>query len=164
MKISTVSLSLSLLLGMTCFPLTAHAQVMKPTASTPTPIKSPTPSLQISSEQLNGASSYPVGQCTWGAKVLAPWAGTYWGNGGQWAQSAQAMGFQVSDLPTVGSIACWQDGGYGHVAVVTHVESPQRIQVQEANYNHQEYIANFRGWFDPTASYWGTVSYIYPLG
>ncbi len=28
---------------------------------------------------------------------------------------------------------CWDDGGYGHVAVVTAVESTTRIQVSEAN-------------------------------
>ena len=41
------------------------------------------------------ASSYPVGECTWGAKTLAPWAGDYWGNGGQWAASAAAAGFRT---------------------------------------------------------------------
>ena len=30
-----------------------------------------------------GASSYPVGQCTWGVKVVAPWAGSFWGNADQ---------------------------------------------------------------------------------
>ena len=39
----------------------------------------------------SSASSYPVGQCTWGAKTLAPWAGDYWGNGAQWAASAQLL-------------------------------------------------------------------------
>ena len=67
----------------------------------------------------SSASSYPVGQCTWGAKTLAPWAGDYWGNGGQWSASAAAAGFRVGSQPEVGAIACWTDGGYGHVAVVT---------------------------------------------
>ena len=69
------------------------------------------------------ASSYPVGECTWGAKTLAPWAGDYWGNGGQWAASAAAAGFRTGSQPQVGAIACWNDGGYGHVAVVTAVQS-----------------------------------------
>ena len=58
----------------------------------------------------SNASSYPVGQCTWGAKTLAPWAGDYWGNGGQWATSAAAAGFRTGSTPQVGAIACWDDG------------------------------------------------------
>ena len=82
----------------------------------------------------SSASSYPVGECTWGAKVLAPWAGDYWGNGGQWAASAAAAGFRTGSQPQVGAIACWNDGGYGHVAVVTAVQSTTSIQVSESNY------------------------------
>ena len=108
------------------------------------------------------ATTYPVGQCTWGAKALAPWAGNYWGNGGQWAVSARRAGFRTGSTPEVGAIACWDDGGYGHVGVVTHVESNTRIQIQESNYLGKQYISNFRGWFDPTASYWGRLTYIYP--
>lgn len=108
------------------------------------------------------ATTYPVGQCTWGAKALAPWAGNYWGNGGQWAASARRAGFRTGSTPEVGAIACWDDGGYGHVGVVTHVESNTRIQIQESNYLGKQYISNFRGWFDPTASYWGSLTYIYP--
>lgn len=107
------------------------------------------------------ASTYPVGQCTWGVKTLAPWAGNYWGNGGQWAASAAAAGFRVGSQPQVGAIACWTDGGYGHVAVVTAVQSSTSIQVSEANYLGQQSIGNYRGWFDPTTAQ-GTVSYIYP--
>ena len=111
----------------------------------------------------SNASSYPVGQCTWGAKTLAPWAGDYWGNGGQWAASAAAAGFRTGSTPQVGAIASWDDGGYGHVAVVTAVESSTRIQVSECNYDGSgtQPIGNYRGWFNPTASR-GTVRYIYP--
>lgn len=110
-----------------------------------------------------GASTYPVGQCTWGAKVLAPWAGPYWGNGGQWVYSAAAAGFKTGYTPVPGAIICWTDGGYGHVAVVTAVRSATEIQVMESNYNYQQYIANFRGWFNPIGIQ-GQVSYIYPPG
>ena len=111
----------------------------------------------------SNASSYPAGQCTWGAKTLAPWAGDYWGNGGQWAASAAAAGFRTGSTPQVGAIASWDDGGYGHVAVVTAVESSTRIQVSECNYDGSgtQPIGNYRGWFNPTASR-GTVRYIYP--
>ena len=122
----------------------------------------PTPVSQRPTYSSN-ASSYPVGQCTWGAKTLAPWAGDYWGNGGQWAASAAAAGFRTGSTPQVGAIASWDDGGYGHVAVVTAVESSTRIQVSECNYDGSgtQPIGNYRGWFNPTASR-GTVRYIYP--
>lgn len=107
------------------------------------------------------ASSYPVGECTWGVKTLAPWAGDYWGNGGQWAASAAAAGFRTGSQPQVGAIACWNDGGYGHVAVVTAVQSTTSIQVSESNYNGIRSIGNYRGWFNPTTAQ-GTVTYIYP--
>ena len=109
----------------------------------------------------SSASSYPVGECTWGAKILAPWAGDYWGNGGQWAASAAAAGFRTGSQPQVGAIACWNDGGYGHVAVVTAVQSTTSIQVSESNYNGIRSIGNYRGWFNPTTAQ-GTVTYIYP--
>ena len=109
----------------------------------------------------SSASSYPVGECTWGAKTLAPWAGDYWGNGGQWAASDAAAGFRTGSQPQVGAIACWNDGGYGHVAVVTAVQSTTSIQVSESNYLGVRSIGNYRGWFNPTTAQ-GTVTYIYP--
>ena len=109
----------------------------------------------------SSASSYPVGECTWGAKTLAPWAGDYWGNGGQWAASAAAAGFRTGSQPQVGAIACWNDGGYGHVAVVTAVQSTTSIQVSESNYLGNRSIGNYRGWFNPVNAQ-GTVTYIYP--
>lgn len=127
-----------------------------------TPAAAPAPVAAVSNVSYSSdASTYPVGQCTWGAKTLAPWAGNYWGNGGQWAASAAAAGFRVGSQPQVGAIACWTDGGYGHVAVVTAVQSTTSIQVSEANYLGQQSIGNYRGWFDPTTAQ-GTVSYIYP--
>ena len=125
-------------------------------APTPTPVATPAPVKQRPTYNTN-ASSYPVGECTWGAKTLAPWAGDYWGNGGQWAASAAAAGFRTGSTPQVGAIACWNDGGYGHVAVVTVVESSSRIQVSESNYGGNRTIGNHRGWFNP-----GGVTYIYP--
>lgn len=107
---------------------------------------------------------YPVGQCTWGVKSLAPWVGDWWGNGGDWSASAATQGYRVGTIPTVGGVICWTDGGYGHVAYVTAVDyTSGQIQVLEANYNNQQQINNYRGWFNPTASTTaGQVSYIYP--
>ena len=94
-------------------------------------------------------------------KVLAPWAGDYWGNGAQWAASAAAAGFRTGSQPQVGAIACWNDGGYGHVAVVTAVQSTTSIQVSESNYLGIRSIGNYRGWFNPVNAQ-GSVTYIYP--
>lgn len=137
------------------------AQIQAVSGGTPA-AAAPAPAAAVSNVSYSSdASTYPVGQCTWGAKTLAPWAGNYWGNGGQWAASAAAAGFRVGSQPQVGAIACWTDGGYGHVAVVTAVQSTTSIQVSEANYLGQQSIGNYRGWFDPTTAQ-GTVSYIYP--
>ena len=121
----------------------------------------PTPVRQRPTYSTN-ASSYPTGECTWGAKTLAPWAGDYWGNGAQWATSAAAAGFRTGSQPQVGAIACWNDGGYGHVAVVTAVSSSTSIQVSESNYGGDRTIGNKRGWFNPTTTSEGYVTYIYP--
>ena len=121
----------------------------------------PTPVRQRPTYSTN-ASSYPTGECTWGAKTLAPWAGDYWGNGAQWATSAAAAGFRTGSQPQVGAIACWNDGGYGHVAVVTAVSSTTSIQVSESNYGGNRTIGNKRGWFNPTTTSEGYVTYIYP--
>ena len=120
---------------------------------TPAPTPTPTPTPPGGG---GGANTYPVGECTWGAKVLAPWAGDYWGNGGDWAASAARAGLRTGSVPQVGAIAVWQ-GGYGHVAVVYQVSGNQ-IAVQESNYAGKRYIADHRGGlFDP-----GAVTYIYP--
>ncbi|MFC3928048.1 PcsB-like coiled-coil domain-containing protein [Streptococcus caprae] len=109
-------------------------------------------------------NTYPVGQCTWGVKSLAPWVGNYWGNANQWGASAQVAGHSIGYTPAVGAVAVWPNdgGGYGHVAYVTAVSSANSIQVMEANYAGNTSIANNRGWFDPTSSSWGgSVYYIY---
>lgn len=108
------------------------------------------------------ASSYPTGQCTWGVKTVAPWVGDYWGNGGQWAESAARDGFRTGKTAEVGSVASWDDGGYGHVAYVTDVDpATGYVKVLEANYNGDQSIRDHRGWFDASNPTWGTVTYIY---
>lgn len=125
----------------------------RPVASAP--VATPKPSY-------SSVNTYPVGQCTWGVKSLAPWVGNNWGNGGQWAASAAAAGFSVGTTPVVGAVAVWTGGGYGHVAYVTAVESSTRIRVMESNFNGNQYIADHRGWFNPTSTYQGAAVYIYP--
>ena len=112
-------------------------------------------------------NTYPVGQCTWGAKVLAPWVGNYWGNANQWLVSGSAAGHTTGTTPQVGAVAVWTTGGggYGHVAVVTAVNGDQ-IQIMEANYGgsaeqaDSRGVGNYRGWFSASAS--GITGYVYP--
>ncbi|WP_347131400.1 CHAP domain-containing protein [Streptococcus thermophilus] len=116
-------------------------------------------------EYASTPNTYPVGQCTWGAKTMAPWVGNYWGNAKDWIASAQAAGHSVGTTPVAGAIAVWpnEGGGYGHVAYVTSVSDEHAIQVMESNYAGNMLIGNYRGTFDPTSSaHGGSVYYIYP--
>lgn len=120
---------------------------------------------QVASSQ--NENTYPVGQCTWSVKELAPWASNWWGNANTWGVYAASQGFQTGYYPVVGAIAVWTSGTYGHVAYVTAVdEATGLIQVTEANYGgtgenpDARGLGNFRGWFNPNAN--GAVTYIYP--
>ena len=135
------------------------------TVSTPSNSSSSSPSSSSSAASNNArydAKSYYVGECTWGVKSQVSWVGPYWGNANQWVASARAEGFSVGTTPQVGAVAVWVGGTYGHVALVTAVESSTNIQVSESNYMGRRYIDNHRGWFNPTTTSEGTVYYIYP--
>jgi surface antigen len=58
---------------------------------------------------------------------------TGWGNAKNWDNAASAGGHTVDATPEPGDIAVWDDGSYGHVAVV---ESTDPLVVSE--YNHDE--------------------------
>ncbi|TCD45896.1 CHAP domain-containing protein [Streptococcus sp. X16XC17] len=136
------------------------AQVASVATPTPAPAQTPTPTPAPPAVSYNSAgNTYPVGQCTWGAKVRAPWVGNYWGNANQWLYSASAAGFRTGSTPQVGAVVVWTAGYYGHVAVVTAVNGSQ-IQVEESNYAGHQHVGNFRGWFSPAAD--GVSGYIYP--
>ena len=135
------------------------------TVSTSSNSSSSSPSSSSSAASNNArydAKSYDVGECTWGVKSQVSWVGPYWGNAKQWVASARAEGFSVGTTPQVGAVAVWVGGAYGHVALVTAVESSTNIQVSESNYMGRRYIGNHRGWFNPTTTSEGTVYYIYP--
>ena len=101
------------------------------TAKTSTTEPTPAPTVSTGGSKVDHTGSgnaYAVGQCTWYVKNVAPWAGTYWGNGCQWGASAAADGFQVDGTPAAGSIVVFAQGqsvgtwnadpAYGHVAYV----------------------------------------------
>ena len=145
----------------------SQSQVVEQSTTVSTPSNSSSSSSSLSSSAASNnarydASSYPVGECTWGVKSQLSWVGPYWGNANQWVASARAEGFSVGTTPQVGAVAVWVGGVYGHVALVTAVESSTNIQVSESNYMGRRYIGNHRGWFNPTTTSEGTVYYIYP--
>ena len=144
----------------------AAATSEAPASQAPAASEAPAPAAET--PKVSAASTpntYPVGQCTWGAKSLASWVGNYWGNAKNWIASAQAAGHSVGTTPVAGAIAVWPNdgGGYGHVAYVTSASSANSIQVMESNYAGNMSIGNYRGTFDPTSSaHGGSVYYIYP--
>lgn len=163
---------LATLNGKTIFDTINPGDTLQVNATTPAPSAAPA---TISAEEATSSTegvvlqtptthgnSFPVGQCTWGVKELAPWVNNWWGNAKDWAANAVAYnGYSIGDTPVVGSIAVWDGGSYGHVAYVTDVQSATSIQVLESNYLGQQQIGNYRGFFDPTTAQ-GKVTYIYP--
>ena len=149
-------------------PESSEAPAEQPAATSeaaPATSEAPAEQLAATSEAASTPNTYPVGQCTWGAKSLAPWAGNNWGNAKDWIASAQAAGHSVGTTPVAGAIAVWpyDGGGYGHVAYVTSASGANSIQVMESNYAGNMSISNYRGTFDPTSSaHGGSVFYIYP--
>ena len=149
-------------------PESSEAPAEQPAATSeaaPATSEAPAEQLAATSEAASTPNTYPVGQCTWGVKSLAPWAGNNWGNAKDWIASAQAAGHSVGTTPVAGAIAVWPNdgGGYGHVAYVTSASGANSIQVMESNYAGNMSISNYRGTFDPTSSaHGGSVYYIYP--
>ena len=143
----------------------AQAETTEVAAASEAASDAPAEQLAATSEAASTPNTYPVGQCTWGAKSLAPWAGNNWGNAKDWITSARAAGHSVGTTPVAGAIAVWPNdgGGYGHVAYVTSASGVNSIQVMESNYAGNMLIGNYRGTFDPTSSaHGGSVYYIYP--
>lgn len=76
--------------------------------------------------------AYEFSQCTWWAYTrrhqLGLPVGSYFGNGGQWANSARRLGYWVDNKPQVGDIMVFAPGQagsdpvYGHVAIVEAIQ------------------------------------------
>ena len=88
---------------------------------------------------VNGANTYPAGQCTWFVKNALSWVGNNWGNASGWGASAAAAGRVVDATPAAGAVAVFAPGldgagELGHVAVVDSVNSDGTITISEGNY------------------------------
>lgn len=90
----------------------------------------------------NTSGSYPVGQCTWYVynrmAQLGKVVDNFMGNGGEWGTKGAALGYTVTDIPTVGYAVSFSPGTagssttYGHVAFVEAVGS-EGILISEGN-------------------------------
>ena len=90
------------------------------------------------------SNNYPWGQCTWyayqrRAELGLPSSGNF-GNGGEWAASASALGYWVDNTPRhVGDAVVFApgqadaDGAYGHVAVLEKINADGSIEISESN-------------------------------
>lgn len=86
-----------------------------------------------------GASAgnrYAFGNCTWyvferRAAIGKP-IGSFWGNGGFWAFSAQASGYTVNNRATAGAILV-EPGNPGHVGIVERVLANGDVVISEMN-------------------------------
>lgn len=86
---------------------------------------------------VSAGNRYAFGNCTSYAyerrAELGRPIGSFWGDGGSWAYSAQAAGFTVNSTPKPGSIMVTY-GSPGHVAIVESVSSNGDIVLSEMNY------------------------------
>jgi LysM repeat protein len=78
-----------------------------------------------------GGHKFPYGYCTWyvAQKRNIPWGG----NAGTWLYHAKSAGYATGKTPTVGSIMVSSESWWGHVALVTSVNSDS-FTVSEMNY------------------------------
>lgn len=100
-------------------------------------------------------NAYAFSECTWWAYVrrhqLGLPAGSYMGNGNQWADTARRLGYWVDNTPRVGDVMVFQAGQagssliYGHVAIVESVNEDGSITTSEcgAAYNGQPFSRTF---------------------
>lgn len=86
------------------------------------------------------------GQCTWYAwyyrkhYTSSPLPAAVLGNANAWAYSLSRMGFAVNNTPSVGAVFQTTSGYYGHVGIVTAVNSDGSITVREMNYSNMAFI------------------------
>ena len=106
--------------------------------------------------------SYYFGECTWGACEYAGWIPEHLGNGGDWAASAAAMGYAVTDIPTVGAAVSYAPSSaysdYGHCGIVTAVYGDGTFEVHEMNY------AGFDEYDDRRSSTFDVAGFVLPPG
>lgn len=80
---------------------------------------------------------YDVRNCTsfvaWKIASVHNKAVSNWGDAKNWDSSAKKYGYEVSQMPAIGSIAVWDSGRYGHVAYVSAVNLDGSVNVEQYN-------------------------------
>jgi surface antigen len=104
------------------------------------------------SNAIYGFNGYDWGECTWyvATQIAVP---ANWGNASTWAAGAEAAGWQVSSVPTVGAIAQtpYSAGGEGHVGIVVAI-SGSEVEIRDMN----DYGDG--GGFDKVGEGWSPIS------
>jgi surface antigen len=99
-----------------------------------------------------GFNGYDLGECTWyvATQIAVP---ANWGNASTWAAGAEAAGWQVSSVPSVGAIAQtpYAAGGQGHVGIVVAINGDE-VEVKDMN-NYGD-----GGGFDRVGEGWTPIS------
>lgn len=95
------------------------------------------PSTSLYTGPVSTSNTYAYGYCTfWAAKrredIGKPIPNT-WGDAHTWAERAQAMGYHVDHMPSVGAIMQTTAGALGHVAFVESVTPDGGWTVSEMN-------------------------------
>jgi surface antigen len=60
------------------------------------------------------------------------YGGVRWGNAKNWGTAARSIGITVNKTPSVGSVAWWESGQYGHVAWVNAINGDE-VTIEEYN-------------------------------
>ena len=89
----------------------------------------------------DSGNAYPYSQCTWWAYLrrhqLGLPAGSYFGDGADWAESARRLGYWVDRTPRQGDIMVFRRGQngaspvHGHVAIVEKVNKDGSVSTSE---------------------------------
>lgn len=103
-------------------------------------------------------NTYAWGNCTYWVFAMRLWAGypipTTWGNANTWDDRAIADGYEVNHTPAVGAIFQTDEGQYGHVAYVAHVnEQSGEWTISEMNYIELNIVSKRTFSRDAAASY-----------
>jgi surface antigen len=104
----------------------------------------------------DSGNAYSFSQCTWWVYVrrhqLGLPVGSHFGDGHQWASSAQALGYWVDNTPrNVGDIMVFRTGQegssstYGHVAIVEKINADGSVVTSEcgSSYNGKTFTRTF---------------------
>ena len=97
--------------------------------------------LYVNSRGTSGGNRNAYGNCTWFAweyrqDIGRPLPNAVLGHANTWNLSLGRMGYLINRSPAVGAImqSSAGGGGYGHVAVVTGIDSDGSVTVREMNY------------------------------